>query len=124
MRKKLTTVLLSAVVAGQALAADWQHINTRPNAYGVANYTYVDSTSINGTTLRVMEIIKGGIHHGEYVQYIVQTDCSDYTMRTVSNLQWYDSSGNYLRETRPGKPDWQSPKSSKDKAVWMYMCTE
>lgn len=123
MLKKSLLLILGCTVMSAASAGDWVHVNSRNGYYGNINHAYVSPSSVDGNgTVKVMEVIENGPRHGNYVQYRMQADCSDGTVRVVTNIQWFNAEQNFLDEKTPSNIGWHNADGEKDAAVWNYIC--
>ena len=121
--KKILILVLGCMVMTTASAGDWIHVNTRQGNYGNINHAYVSPSSLDSNnSIKVMEVIEGGLRHGNYYQYRMQVDCSDGTVRMVSNVQQFDANQNFLGENVPSNPGWYTATGQKDPSVWNYVC--
>ena len=118
----------AAQAAGSAVYAsspssNWIHVNTRNGYYGNVNHAYVLPSSLSSdNSIKVKEVIENGPRDGHYAQYTMQVDCSDHTVRVISNIEWFNSSGYFLEERTPSKSGWHPATGQKDPAIWNYVC--
>lgn len=120
--KRILFLALGCVAMASATAGDWVHINSRKGSYGNINHAYVSPSSLNNNKVKVMEQIEGGYRHGSHYKYWMEADCSDGTIRMVSNVQQFDAYNNFIGENPPSNPGWYPATGQKDPAVWRYIC--